>query len=59
MVRETCKECSITLGEFEKEEYQEFCIECYREQNNQPQRQKTTINIRLKNKKYFAHSLNN
>jgi hypothetical protein len=59
MVRDTCKECAITLSNFEKEEYQELCVECYREQNNQPKSQKTTVNVRLKNKKYFAYSIQN
>ncbi|HJV45322.1 MAG TPA: hypothetical protein VJ824_06310 [Bacillota bacterium] len=55
MVRENCKDCSITLSEFEKEEYAELCVDCYREQNNEPKTKRTAASVRLKNKRYVSH----
>jgi hypothetical protein len=54
MIRENCKDCGITLSQYEKEEYQELCVECHRELNNTPKIEKTTVNFRLKNKKYIS-----
>jgi hypothetical protein len=59
MVRDNCKVCLITLSDYEKEEYEELCLECNRELHDLPKSQKTTVNVRLKNKKYFARSIQN
>jgi|GEM_PF-2182701 len=60
MVRENCKECGITLSNFEKEEYKELCLDCYREQNNDdPKGKRMTVKVRLKNKKYYSRVIQN
>ncbi len=55
MLRDHCKECQITLTEYEKEELKDQCLDCYRESHNVRKPEARTVQVRLKNKKFFSH----
>ena len=57
MVRENCKDCEITLTVYEKEEFEELCLDCYREVHDLKKSAPMTVPTRMKNKKLFFRSV--
>lgn len=43
-----CKTCKITLTEFEIQEYDRQCIDCYKEEHNAEKANKTNTPILIK-----------
>lgn len=43
-----CKTCKITLTDFEVQEYQRQCIDCYKEENNTQKASKNILPIMIK-----------
>jgi hypothetical protein len=57
MIRENCKDCEITLMGYEKEEFEELCLDCYREANNLKKSVPMIVPTRMKNKKLFFRTV--
>ncbi|WP_164985023.1 hypothetical protein [Ammoniphilus sp. CFH 90114] len=55
MMRRNCRDCDITLTNYEKEELKDQCLDCYREVNDIKKLNRTNV-VRMKNKKFLSVS---
>ncbi len=48
-----CRTCSITLSSYEKDEYKDVCLDCYREEHELNKTNPISLRVRMRNKKFI------